>query len=137
MNGNDASGLARTAPYNREPRSYDFQRGPEGWRDNYSRPATEGLSAEATFAIHVDDILAELGWLMEAKQRDYGPKNISESPGGAMNGLIVRMNDKMQRLINLHYSDKKPSNESIEDTFMDIANYGIIGLMLLRGTWPK
>lgn len=89
------------------------------------------------FATDLTMLTLELERLMIRKQLDYGPKNISDSPGGAMNGLIVRMNDKMQRLINLHYSDSEPSNESVEDTFMDIANYGIIGLMLLRGRWPK
>lgn len=137
MNGDDARGLAGVAPYNQEPRAYDWQRGQEDRSDHGDRPETQGLTAEATFALHVHDILIELGHLMESKQRDYGPRNISDAPGGAMNGLIVRMNDKMQRLINLHYSDKEPSNESVEDTFMDIANYGIIGLMLLRGTWPQ
>lgn len=82
-------------------------------------------------------LMAELTELMVRKQLDYGPRNISDSPGGAMNGLLVRMNDKMQRLINLYYhSDGDPKNESLEDTFMDMANYGVIGLMVLRGRWP-
>ena len=26
--------------------------------------------------------------------------------------------------------------QSIEDSFMDLANYGVIGLMVQRGKWP-
>ena len=33
--------------------------------------------------------------LLISKHRDYGPKNISQSPGGALNGLRVRMHDKL------------------------------------------
>ena len=71
--------------------------------------------------------------LMLKKHKDYGPKNISESPGGAMNGLRVRMHDKLARINNL--IDKQPENESLEDSFKDMANYAIIGLLVLRGQW--
>ena len=45
-----------------------------------------------------DEILAELKIIMVKKHADYGPYNIAKAPGGAMNGLIVRMHDKMTRL---------------------------------------
>lgn len=89
------------------------------------------------FGIYVHDVLAELGWLLESKQRDYGPGNISRAPGGALNGLMVRMNDKMERLKTLVYSTVEPNNESIDDSLMDLANYCVIALMVRRGTWPK
>lgn len=87
----------------------------------------------------VDDsagIYAELQQVLVAKQRDYGPYNISRAPGGAINGLLVRMNDKMERLKHLYYTDGEPQNESIEDSFIDIANYAVICLMVQRGKWP-
>ena len=53
-----------------------------------------------------------------------------------MNGLLVRMHDKMARLENLtSKSQANPNYESIEDTLMDLANYAIIGLMVQRGQW--
>ena len=35
-----------------------------------------------------------------AKHKDYGPKNIAEAPGGALNGLRVRIHDKIARINN-------------------------------------
>ena len=68
-----------------------------------------------------------------AKQHDYGHDNILAFKE---QGLVVRLWDKISRLKNLvgkkvvdetHFT---PKNESIEDTFTDIAGYAIIGLML-------
>ena len=78
----------------------------------------------------------ELITILLKKHHDYGPYNIAHAPGGAMNGLLVRMHDKMARLENLTYNnDANPNYESIEDTLMDLANYAIIGLMVQRGQW--
>ena len=71
------------------------------------------------------------------KQADYGPKNIADAPGGAVNGLRVRMHDKLARINNLVDSGKNPEHESLEDSFKDMANYAIIGLLVLRGKWDK
>lgn len=85
---------------------------------------------------HFEDIISELRLIMVRKHQDYGPFNISNSPGGAMNGLIVRLHDKIARLENLFYKKTDtPNYESIEDTFIDIANYAIIGLLVQRRQW--
>ena len=85
---------------------------------------------------HFEDILNEIRVIMVRKHQDYGPLNIALAPGGAMNGLLVRMHDKMARLENLYYkSSNTPNYESIEDTFIDLANYAIIGLLVQRGQW--
>lgn len=67
-----------------------------------------------------------------SKQSDYGPSNIT---GCGLAGVVVRMNDKMERLKKLVLKDGEAQNESLEDTFMDMANYGIIGLMFMDGSW--
>ena len=69
------------------------------------------------------------------KHEDYGPMNISGAPGGPMNGLRVRMYDKLARLNNLVDTGDTPNYESIEDTLIDMANYAIIGLLVQRGQW--
>ena len=53
-------------------------------------------------------------------------------------GLMVRLSDKMERLRNLYHKNKENNTnfESVRDTYMDIAGYGVIGLMLLDGTFP-
>jgi hypothetical protein len=86
--------------------------------------------AEVTYVY--TDGLAEL---LIKKQKDYGPKNISDSPGGPLNGLRVRMFDKLARINNLLETGATPENESLRDSFMDIANYAIISMMVLDKQW--
>ncbi len=83
----------------------------------------------------LDAILQELQYIMLKKHEDYGPMNISGAPGGPMNGLRVRMYDKLARLNNLVDTGDTPNYESIEDTLLDLANYAIIGLLVQRGQW--
>lgn len=80
-------------------------------------------------------ILDELAAIMVRKHQDYGPMNIAGAPGGPMNGLRVRMYDKLARLNNLVEKGDTPNYETIEDTFLDLANYAIIGLLVQRGQW--
>lgn len=89
------------------------------------------------FERSVWDTLAELGDLLLSKHRDYGPKNISDSPGGPLNGLRVRMHDKTARINNLIDSGSQAQHEPLEDSFKDLANYGIIALLVLREKWDK
>lgn len=85
---------------------------------------------------NLEDILKELQIIMVRKHQDYGPYNIAHAPGGAMNGLIIRMHDKLERLQNLYYNKSDtPNYESVEDTLIDLANYAIIGLLVQRGQW--
>ena len=80
---------------------------------------------------------AEADVLMR-KQHDYGAANIAQAPGGPLNGLAVRLYDKVSRLANLaaHGEVTEAHFESLEDTMLDIANYGTIGQMVLKGMWP-
>jgi hypothetical protein len=80
-------------------------------------------------------ITLQLLTILYKKHEDYGPLNISGAPGGAMNGLRVRMYDKLARLNNLIDTGDTPNYESIEDTLIDLANYAIIGLLVQRGQW--
>jgi hypothetical protein len=80
----------------------------------------------------------ELNSLLLSKHRDYGPTNISLAPGGAVNGLRVRMHDKLARINHLLDSNRHdtPAHESLEDSFRDLANYAIISILVLKGKWP-
>lgn len=69
--------------------------------------------------------------LLDSKQLDYGPNNISSF--GEF-GILVRMNDKIERLKHLQKMID-PKNESIEDTYKDIGNYALIALMVRRNLW--
>ena len=94
-------------------------------------------NAENRFMQDVSLIFTELEDLLLSKHKDYGPKNISQSPGGPLNGLRVRLWDKLARLNNLTDNNSLPQHESLEDTFKDMANYAVIGLLVLRDKWDK
>jgi hypothetical protein len=79
----------------------------------------------------------ELMSVLLKKHKDYGPKNIADAPGGALNGLRVRIHDKIARINNLVDRHSDPMYESIEDSFKDLANYAIIALLVLRDKWDK
>jgi len=66
------------------------------------------------------------------KQADYGPQNIAEF---GLAGVIVRLNDKMARI--KHLIGRQAMNEPLADSFLDVANYGLIALMILDGEWPN
>lgn len=84
----------------------------------------------------VQSVYQEAGALLLRKHRDYGPRNIADAPGGALNGLRVRMHDKLARINNLIGKERDPENESLRDSFMDIANYGLIAVLVLDEQWP-
>ena len=79
------------------------------------------------------------------KQHDYGSRNISlggdmdrdDDKKLAMIGITIRLNDKVQRLLNLIKDNDDPENESIRDAFLDISNYGAIAQVVMDGKWGK
>ena len=88
------------------------------------------------FDLDVYEIVDELYNLLLTKHHDYGPLNIAQSPGGPLNGLRVRMWDKIARINHLIDNGAKAQNEPLEDSYKDLANYAIIALMVLREKWP-
>jgi len=89
---------------------------------------------------HADIILDFFNYQIDAlevfihKQYDYGPSNVANF--GDI-GILIRLNDKIERLKNLMMSQSKVHNESIADTWLDISNYGLIGLMCAEDSWPS
>ena len=80
------------------------------------------------------------------KQMDYGPSNIAmgtslgtpEEKRLSKIGLIVRINDKVQRLINLVVkNNREAQNEPVMDAFKDLSVYGIIAQIVDNGKWGK
>jgi hypothetical protein len=111
-----------------------------GLADPNARPVNRDDNDKAKTDQFVTDVWAVLdaaGNLLIKKHHDYGPKNIALSPGGPLNGLRVRMWDKVARINNLLDSGVKPSNESLRDSFIDLLNYSAIAMMVLDGTWPE
>ena len=80
------------------------------------------------------------------KQMDYGPSNIAmgtalktkEDRRLSLIGLIVRINDKVQRLMNLVVKHNRDAqNEPVMDAFKDLSVYGIIAQIVHRKKWGK
>lgn len=106
-----------------------------GNRDLSSAPYTDKV--DEAFVADVWRIMDQAGNILVRKHHDYGPKNIAHSPGGPLNGLRVRMWDKIARINNLLDSGVKPSNESLRDSYLDLLNYSAIAMMVLDGVWPE
>lgn len=81
------------------------------------------------------------------KQLDYGPSNIAvgtecrseEDIKLSLTGLWFRMADKINRLKQLVVLNKNAmvEDESILDTYQDLANYSTIAQIVLTGNWGK
>jgi hypothetical protein len=81
------------------------------------------------------------------KHLDYGLNNIalggdivnnSDDKQFSLTGLCIRLTDKISRLKNLLVNGRSfVEGEGMQDTFIDIANYGIIGLLVGRNKWKK
>ncbi len=105
------------------------------WYDNL--PANARKKIDDEFINEVWRVLDGAGNLLIRKHHDYGPKNIALSPGGPLNGLRVRMWDKVARINNLLDSKASPSNESLRDSFIDLLNYSAIAILVLDKKWPE
>ena len=92
-------------------------------------------------------IQKEMYEMFARKHMDYGLNNIalggdivnnSDDKQFSLTGLCIRLTDKISRLKNLLINGRSfVQGEGMEDTFLDIANYGIIGLLVGRNKWKK
>ena len=82
----------------------------------------------------VAEVQQEALELFTRKQLSYGSGNISAF---GTQGVVIRLNDKVQRLVNMVFNnvDNQVLDEAIEDTFIDICNYGAIGVLTERKHW--
>jgi hypothetical protein len=93
------------------------------------------------------EILGQMHRVHLDKNADYSPTNIG---GMGSQGIIVRLWDKMCRLMNLQgwnvnaeFVSLSPergntvADEKVEDTAMDMANYGVIFQLLREKVWGK
>lgn len=73
------------------------------------------------------DIIESNRILFEKKNKDYG----NSFEDFAILGIIVRLNDKINRILNLSKSETREVvvDERIEDTINDLYNYCMIGLI--------
>lgn len=77
---------------------------------------------------------AELLAMFIKKHKDYGKGNILSNKEL---GIAMRVSEKVERLKNLLITQQGPMNESIEETWIDIAVYGVIAVMYKRGWFQE
>lgn len=81
------------------------------------------------------EICEEIKKVYSAKNQDYGDSFGKGYAKRGMLSVIIRLEDKMSRLEQLTVrttSAPSVTNESIEDTLMDLANYAIMTIVELR-----
>ena len=82
------------------------------------------------------------------KQYDYGSGNITlggdldkeDDRKMALSALVIRMNDKVNRLKNIivnHKGQTAVANETYLDAFKDLSIYGVIAQLVSEKVWGK
>lgn len=117
---------------------------------NYVKSLTAVEIFETTYpdlSKEFKNIQQEMYETFARKHLDYGLNNIAlggdilnnpKDKNFSLTGLCIRLTDKISRLKNLLTNGKNfVEGEGIQDTFLDIANYGIIGLIVGRDKWKK
>ena len=80
--------------------------------------------------VSVDEAGMHLLKTVIGKQRMYGHGNISRF---GVPGLVIRLNDKLERLKNIQKHDGPVLFEPLNDTWLDICGYSVIAIMWLNG----
>ncbi|OGK15267.1 hypothetical protein A2774_02475 [Candidatus Roizmanbacteria bacterium RIFCSPHIGHO2_01_FULL_39_12c] len=87
---------------------------------------------------HLDEafelVNEELLTMFKKKHKDYGKGNILDM--GEL-GIAFRISEKFNRIKHLLMQGKKPANESVEESWIDIAVYAVIAVLLKRSWFKK
>ncbi len=67
-----------------------------------------------------------------AKNHDYGNSVHKTYQEFGLTSFLVRLSDKLNRLITLNSTNAKVLDEKMEDTLKDLANYSILALIELK-----
>jgi len=100
-------------------------------------PQRDTASAYPSIEAVAADTYREALLLMLGRHRDYGPLNIANAYPDPLTALIVRMSDKMERIKNiLRKGEADLYGERMRDSWLDLGNYALIGVMNIDGNWP-
>jgi len=96
----------------------------------------DGSSGDPELERHMAYLMKEVFEIWKVKQLSYGPHNISTF---GLKGVVVRLWDKLQRIVRLTWMGigNPLQDETIRDTLLDVADYGLIGVLVLDGKWPN
>lgn len=68
------------------------------------------------------------------KHKDYGKGNILSVKEL---GIALRISEKIERIKHLLMQQSTPTNESIEETWIDVGVYAVLAVLLKRGQFEK
>jgi hypothetical protein len=97
------------------------------------------MTRDELFAIH-DDVSARAKGIMQKKNQDYGRESdpLHNFRRHGLKGFVVRMDDKMARLDSfVEKGFMAVQDESAEDTLIDLLNYSVLMLAMIREQRPK
>ncbi|PIY80184.1 MAG: hypothetical protein COY80_04115 [Candidatus Pacebacteria bacterium CG_4_10_14_0_8_um_filter_42_14] len=90
-----------------------------------NKPKQEPKTLDAAFELVSEELLE----MFLQKHKDYGKGNIIAN--GEL-GIAMRISEKVERIKHLLVSGNTPANETVEETWVDIAVYAVIGVMYSR-----
>ena len=76
-----------------------------------------------------NELLDKLTKLYLTKNADYGDSVSETYKKYGMTSFLVRMEDKLNRVRTLSQKEAKVTDEKIEDTLLDLANYAILAII--------
>jgi hypothetical protein len=96
----------------------------------------DGTSGDPELETAVAKVMEEAFALWKARHKKYGRLNISMT--GKV-GCVVRAGDKVARLVEawVNRQGEDSQDESVEDSCLDLTNYGIMALLCHRKLWPS
>ena len=105
-------------------------------QENKIELVVDGVSGSEFIEKEMAELMRELFETFKKKQACYGKGNIAKY--GEI-GCLVRATDKIERLYNLVFlnRDNKIPEESVFDTWLDLADYALIAYLVKSGVWEK
>lgn len=80
------------------------------------------------------EVCREMEKMFIKKHQDYGKENILDT--GEL-GIAFRVSDKLNRIKHIIANKKNPEHESLEESWIDIAVYAVIAVLLKRSWFKK
>lgn len=81
-----------------------------------------------------EKVCAEMTEMFLKKHKDYGKGNVLDMEEL---GIAFRISEKFNRIKHLLMTSKKPENETIDESWIDIGVYAVIAVLLRRGWFKK
>lgn len=78
------------------------------------------------------NIIDDMMGTYEKKNADYGNSVHKTFVEFGLTSFLVRLSDKLNRAITLNKQESKVTDEKLEDTLLDLANYAVLALVELK-----